>query len=310
MSSQPLVSIVLPTYNGERYLAESIDSCLKQTYHNWELIIVDDRSTDSTPAIIARYVARDSRIRSIRQRVNSKLPAALNAGFRDSRGSLLTWTSDDNTYDAEALQVFVGVLTACPEVDFVYSDVKDIDEQGRFLRIWKMDVPEVLRKRNCIGACFMYRRRVYDSIGDYRPDMFLIEDYEYWLRAAKCFQMRYLADVAPYNYRQHSASLTATRLRDVGVQQARAQALHLFQGAAGRRWVETALWRAAQGSYEDGCPREALKHTLQCFTLRPYSPTYWRALFRFALATYLRSGREPSPGGDTGSLVSQAKASS
>ena len=71
---QPLVSIVLPTYNGARYLAEAIDSCVRQTYRNRELTLVDDRSTDATPRIIAEFLAQDSRIRSMRHQRNRKLP--------------------------------------------------------------------------------------------------------------------------------------------------------------------------------------------------------------------------------------------
>ena len=96
MISDPLISIVLPSYNGARYVCESIDSCLRQSYHNWELIIVDDASTDDTPSIIAEYVARDHRIRSIRNAVNRRLPGSLNIGFADASVQFLTWTSDDN----------------------------------------------------------------------------------------------------------------------------------------------------------------------------------------------------------------------
>jgi glycosyltransferase involved in cell wall biosynthesis len=92
----PLVSIILPTYNGSQYLSEAIESCLHQTYENWELILVDDCSTDATPQIIGRYVGRDPRIRSIRHASNKKLPEALNTGHAAAQGEYLMWTSDDN----------------------------------------------------------------------------------------------------------------------------------------------------------------------------------------------------------------------
>src|SRR5437660_10380434 len=94
MISDPLISIVLPSYNGARYVCESIDSCLRQSYHNWELIIVDDASTDDTPSIISEYVARDHRIRSIRNSVNRRLPGSLICGFADDFGQFLTLTSE------------------------------------------------------------------------------------------------------------------------------------------------------------------------------------------------------------------------
>src|SRR5690606_22425727 len=117
MNESPFVSIVLPTYNGARYLAQSIESCINQTYTQWELIIVDDASTDDTPAIISHYVQLDSRIRTVRHSTNRKLPAALNTGFDMARGEYFTWTSDDNYYRPEALGVMVAFLESRADVD-------------------------------------------------------------------------------------------------------------------------------------------------------------------------------------------------
>ena len=94
MTSNPLVSIVLPVYNGERYLAQAIDSCLAQTYENLEIIIVDDGSRDRSVEIVRGYA--DRRIKLICHVRNRKLPAALNTGFRHSSGAYLTWTSHEH----------------------------------------------------------------------------------------------------------------------------------------------------------------------------------------------------------------------
>lgn len=75
--AKPLVSIVLPVYNGQKYLRESLDSILAQTVQDWELIAVDDCSTDATPQILADYAARDSRIRIMRNAENQRLPRSL-----------------------------------------------------------------------------------------------------------------------------------------------------------------------------------------------------------------------------------------
>ncbi len=79
--SSPLISIVLPVHNGSQYLAESIQSCLDQTMADWELVVVDDASTDLTPDIVAKFAAADARIRCVRHQINRRLPAALNTGF-------------------------------------------------------------------------------------------------------------------------------------------------------------------------------------------------------------------------------------
>ena len=98
-----LISIVLPVYNGERFLRESIDSVLAQTYTNWELLIVDDCSTDNTAAIVHEYVQKDSRVQYYKNEKNLRLPRNLNRGFSLARGDYLTWTSDDNVFWPTAL---------------------------------------------------------------------------------------------------------------------------------------------------------------------------------------------------------------
>lgn len=86
----PEISIVLPTYNGERYLKQSIESILGQTYTDWELIVVNDCSTDSTQEIIDFYRKKDTRIRTIFNCTNQKLPESLNIGFREAKGEYFT----------------------------------------------------------------------------------------------------------------------------------------------------------------------------------------------------------------------------
>ena len=111
MKQKHLVSVVLPTYNGSKWLSQSIDSILKQTYRNLELIIVDDASTDSTPELIMSFASRDPRIRIISHKSNKKLPQSLNDGFAIANGDYFTWTSDDNWYEPTAIEEMVTALT-------------------------------------------------------------------------------------------------------------------------------------------------------------------------------------------------------
>ena len=205
-TSTPLVSIVLPAYNGEKYLRESIDSCLKQSFQDWELIIVDDGSTDGTDRVIRSF--RDPRILSVRHSVNRRLPAALNTGFRISRGELLTWTSCDNRYGSQALETLVDFLKQNSSTDMVYTDLRMIDESGTAVRHHLTGPTENLAEWNVVGACFLYRREIYEAIGDYSEECFLAEDYDYWLRASQRFRLTHLP-ITLYDYRLHSDSLTS-----------------------------------------------------------------------------------------------------
>ncbi len=208
--SKPKVSIVLPTYNGEQYLKDSIESIKNQTYRDWELIIVNDCSTDHTHDIIREYGTGDERIRVIENEENQKLPMSLNIGFQSSTGEYRTWTSDDNLYEPDALERMVSVLDAHPEVGMVYADQHLIDENGKTTMTKKLPEPELFYQGNCVGACFMYRRDVALSVGEYRSELFLVEDYEYWLRIWCRSKLMHLPEVL-YRYRVHEKSLTATR---------------------------------------------------------------------------------------------------
>ena len=213
-----LVSIVLPVYNGEKYLRESMDSILAQTWQEWELICVDDCSTDSTPEILREYAARDSRIRVIRNERNQKLPRSLNIGFAEAKGEFLTWTSDDNAYLPEALRVMHETLMKHEEVPMVVGDMELMDSQGNFYGIRETYEKEKMYLNNCVGACFMYRHTVMEQIGEYDTSCFLVEDYDYWMRIQKfCGAILHIPRKL-YRYRIHQESLSSTRMHDVYLQ--------------------------------------------------------------------------------------------
>lgn len=205
-----LISIVLPVYNGAKFLRESIDSVLAQTYTNWELLIVDDCSTDETPSIAQEYAQRDSRIRYYRNEQNLRLPRNLNKGFSLTRGDYLTWTSDDNRYRPEALEKMHDALAhSCAQ--FVYCSMDIIDEGDKLIETYIAKPGSIKRLVgfNTVGACFLYTRKAYEAVGDYDHEMILVEDYDYWQRIAMRFETVTIAQVL-YDYRRHSGALTST----------------------------------------------------------------------------------------------------
>lgn len=206
LNSFPKISIVLPTYNGYKYIKQSIDSCLNQTYKNIELIIVDDGSSIEISEIVKSY--QDERIRYVRHEKNLGLPQALNTGFAASTGEYLTWTSDDNFYSPEAIESMIKVLQENRKIDFVYVNYYLVDEEENVIQHERVVSAKKLYLWNCIGPCFLYTRKVYEKIGKYNPEFFLIEDYEYWFRVRKEFKMEKLNKWL-YYYRLHTSSLSA-----------------------------------------------------------------------------------------------------
>ncbi|MGN1101134.1 MAG: glycosyltransferase family 2 protein, partial [Huintestinicola sp.] len=168
-----MISIVMPVYNGQKYLSQAIDSILDQTYTDWELIIVNDHSTDSTSDIILRYSKIDSRIKIINNEINQKLPRSLNIGFKNASGEYYTWTSDDNILHPDLLQKMASFLDADPDTGLVYTDMNYIDENGKLIST-TMNSCHKINLCNCIGASFMYRKEVAEDIGGYDPNKFLV----------------------------------------------------------------------------------------------------------------------------------------
>lgn len=221
----PVVSIVLPTFNGERYLRQAVESCLGQSYRNIELIIVDDCSVDRTPEIIKSYT--DPRIVVIRNRRNKGLPRSLNIGFSKASGDYLTWTSDDNEYKVTAIAEMLQFLQSAPAVDFVCADLTEYYEGSNEERYRSIPDELDLRESNMVGACFLYTRKLQQKIGQFDDRYSLVEDYDYWLRISKSFTMRHLP-VNLYYYRYHSGALTSRKLLSVLVMDAILKYCHGF----------------------------------------------------------------------------------
>jgi glycosyltransferase involved in cell wall biosynthesis len=278
MSSTPTISVVLPTHNGSRYIDHSIQSVVEQTLKDWELIIVDDASSDDTPAKIAAWVARDSRISAVRLDRNRKLPGALNEGFRRARGEFLTWTSDDNAYTPDAFELMLGHLREHQNAALVYCDYTVVGPNGEPCGVVSLPEPHDLPRRDTVGACFMYRRAVYEAVGDYAEDMFLVEDYEYWLRVYKRFPISHIAGAAPYKYRAHSGSLTSKRAGDIEIQRARALVRHVVPPGQRRALLAQAHHGAVYHFRHAGEWRRAFRCSAECLRLRPFDLLYWKCM--------------------------------
>lgn len=208
------VSIVLPTYNGAKYIRQSIDSCLNQTYKNIELIVVDDGSSDETSEIIRSY--KDGRIRYLRHEGNKGMPHALNTGFAHTTGEYLTWTSDDNFYAKEAIEKMLTFLKT-RNCEFVYCDYCSFeDDNFSNLNRIKLTDQDKVENSNCIGCCFLYSRRIKELTGAYNPNTELAEDYDYWIRVSKKFSMHHLSEPL-YFYRLHDKSLSVTKYYEVRI---------------------------------------------------------------------------------------------
>lgn len=228
MNNTPKVSIVLPCYNGALLLGQAIESCINQTFRDWELIIVNDCSIDNTLEVANTYAQKDERIRVYTNEKNSKLPATLNNGFRRAKGEYWSWTSDDNLLHPEMLETFVTYLDEHKDVGCVVSDSYVIDENGNI--IGEKIVPDNLNSKmmlnNYVGASFMYRKECAQAVGEYREDLFLVEDYEFFIRMSFYCKMGRIPRFL-YYYMDNPNSLTATRQKEIRERLVRMRIMYL-----------------------------------------------------------------------------------
>ena len=195
-----LVSVVVPVYNVELYISQTIQSVLQQTYNNFELLIIDDQSPDRSVAICQQF--EDSRIRIISQK-NRGLAGARNTGIREAKGDYIAFLDGDDLWLPEKLAQHVQHLEAEPQVGVSFSRSQFVDSQGRSMGIYQMPklteiTPEHLLCRNPIGngSAPVIRREVLeaikftDNLHGTEEDFYFdehfrqSEDIECWLRIA------------------------------------------------------------------------------------------------------------------------------
>jgi len=184
----PAVSVIVPCYNAESYLAETIQSVLEQSYPDFELILVDDGSTDRTGEILASF--SDPRARVYRQ-ANAGVSTARNRGVAESCGRYLAFLDSDDVWLPRKLERQVRVLEEDPAVGLVYSDVFVMDEAGRPEGTFseRMALPRGwvfrgLLARNFIAtSTVVMRRAVFDAVGPFVPFR-VSQDYDLWLKCA------------------------------------------------------------------------------------------------------------------------------
>jgi Glycosyl transferase family 2 len=210
----PRVSVVLPVYNGEPFLAEAIDSILEQSFRDFELIAIDDGSTDASGDIIEERARADSRVAALHQ-TNAGVVAALNRGLTLARGEFVARMDADDVAHPERLARQVAFLDDHPEIAVVGCAVTLIDEAGKRIRdIAYPGTSEAVAEFLEIGAALahptvMMRRAAVLAVGGYRAPYRHAEDYDLWLRMAEKYRLTNLPDRL-LRYRQHAAKLSST----------------------------------------------------------------------------------------------------
>lgn len=192
MNNSPIISVILPAYNAERFLKEAIDSILNQTFRDFELIILNDGSTDRTEGIILSY--NDSRIRYVKNEQNLKLIKTLNKGIDLAKGKYIARMDADDISIPERFEIQLKYLSDHPEVAMVSAEAFMMDEDGNVMhksRHYVTHYPKVCRFANIFECQFMHpvcmvRAEVLKGYKYSLADVAMhVEDYELWSRMNK-----------------------------------------------------------------------------------------------------------------------------
>ena len=202
----PAISVVLPVYNGETFLAKAIESILNQTYRDFEFIIINDGSKDGSKAIIDSYADKDERIVVIHQE-NTGLVAALNLGIATAKAPLIARMDADDIALSERFAKQVEYLSNHPEIAVLGSFIRLIDEQDKPIRdIYYPVTAQEIAGKILQGSPFahpavMMRKEILEE-GAYKALYTHCEDYELWLRLSEKYEMANLPEILLL-YRQH-----------------------------------------------------------------------------------------------------------
>lgn len=211
---EPLVSVIMPSYNSEATIEESILSVLKQKYENWELIISDDNSTDNTINIIQDYAKKDHRIQVVRHTINKGAGFARNAAIERAAGRYIAFLDSDDLWDEYKLSMQIAFMEE-NNIAFTYSQYRKIDMQGNLGRI--ISPPSTityaeLLKSNVIGCLTaIYNQEVLGKT--FMPLIRKRQDMALWLDLLKITEKAYCIPSVLAYYREGQKSLSSNKYK-------------------------------------------------------------------------------------------------
>jgi CMP-N-acetylneuraminic acid synthetase len=206
---KPKVSIIITAHNYAKYLVDAIDSAINQNYDTYEVVVVNDGSTDHTDEILESY---NDKI-SVVNLHGVGLAKACNEGIAKSTGEYIIRLDADDYFDDNILLILANFLDRNPNVHLVYPDFYEIDSYGEILRLrryLKVNQEVKLLDRSPLAAGAMFRRFCYEKIGGYREELKYQEDYDFWIRFTDRYSVQNVNLPLMY-YRKHGQSMSDHR---------------------------------------------------------------------------------------------------
>lgn len=210
MIKMPKVTIVMPTYNRAELLKEAIKSILSQTFKDWQLVVIDDGSSDYTKEVVKRFAAQNPRIQYVHQN-NQGVTQARARTVEFVTGEYVTFLDDDDLYYPNKLNDQVNFLDQHPEVGLVYSFLEMVDRDKKLIMKWpyqqSCSFSELVKDNVIQPNAALLRSQCLKKLGSFCKDLKSADDYEMWLRIAKHYPIAFLP-VMVGCYRWHDSNMS------------------------------------------------------------------------------------------------------
>lgn len=274
LSATPVITVIMPCYNSSATVLEAIDSVKAQTFSNWELLVIDDGSSDNTPEVVTSV--SDARIRMIRQ-VNGGSASARNKGLEHAKGEYIAFLDSDDSWEPDFLAQMLNALAPEHEAVLAYCGWQNIGlEGGRGKPFIPPDYEPLDRAETFLGGCrwpihgVLVRRQVIERAGGFDPLLQASEDYDLWLRIVMQGRLVLVPRVLAYYKHHGGVQITKNRVR-IALNHLRAQEKFL-------RHNPEAAARLGQSRVRNLLYGELLRHAYACYWNRDLKSA--RPLFR------------------------------
>jgi glycosyltransferase involved in cell wall biosynthesis len=198
----PLFSVIVPTYNQAQYLPGALDSLLKQTFEDWEAVVVNDGSTDDSVEVMNQYARKDPRIRIV-HKTNGGVASALNEGIKNARGQWICWLSSDDLFEPDKLEAHVQAIKDHPDIRFFHTNYYIFDEKRGLKCVLEEDPRNFVAPvefqvlhyldRNCAnGISVVIHREVFERVGFFNEKYRYGQDFDMWLRINAQYRARFI----------------------------------------------------------------------------------------------------------------------
>jgi len=293
--TQPLVSVVIATYNMGQYLPKAVDSILQQTWKNLEVIVVDDGSTDNTPEVMQSY-SNDSRVSFIRNQ-NQGQPKAKNCGIKNTKGDFIAFCDADDFWEKNKLEIQMP-LFASPEVGVVYSEVSFIDENNNPFTKDQHEVRhsgkitnQMLIENFVPFGTSVIRRKCIEKNGIFDEEFRMGIDWDLWLRYSLDWEFKY-APEKTYVYRVWSGQMSNNyrgRYDHAKRILTKFSSLHrqkLNTASIRKAWADMYIREAVVYAKNEKLFYMPLKSIVRGITMDPFKLHGWKALIKLLIGRY------------------------